>query len=182
VYRNCKLPKPIKHKQHRNQRGATLVEYAFILILFLTILFGISSFGHALYVYHALNHAAKEGTRWASVNGHLCGDDSSCNGTNGMNSGEASLTQIQDHTLATLAPSIDQSQATVTATFTHPAGSPDVCASQVKAVDGTLYGPFANYPGCTVTVQVQYPYNVIFPLLNIGPINMSSTSEMVIVH
>jgi hypothetical protein len=49
-------------------------------------------------------------------------------------------------------------------------------------VDGTLYGPFDNYPGCTVTVQVAYTYNLIFPLINIGPINLSTTSEMVIAH
>jgi len=45
----------------RSQRGAALVEYAFVLILFLSLLFGISGFGHALYVYHAINNAAKEG-------------------------------------------------------------------------------------------------------------------------
>jgi Flp pilus assembly protein TadG len=169
-------------KNRKSQRGAALVEYAFVLIFFLTLLFGIGGFGHFLYVYHAISNAAKEGTRWASVNGKLCNDDSSCNGANGMNTGPASPSQIEAHTLAALPASVNQSQATITAAFTHPAGSPDVCTSQVTAVDGTLYGPFDNYPGCTVTVQVAYTYNLIFPLINIGPINLSTTSEMVIAH
>jgi len=169
-------------QSRKSQRGATLVEYAFVLILFLTLLFGISGFGHFLYVYHALNNAAKEGTRWASVNGFLCNDDGSCNGSNGMNTGPASHTEIEAHTLASLPASVNQSQATVTATFTHPAGSPDVCVNTVTAVDGTSYGPHDNYPGCTVTVQVDYTYNIIFPLINVGPLNLSTTSQMVIAH
>jgi len=171
-----------KTRKRRAELGASLVEYAFILIFFLSILFAIGSFGHALYIYHALNHAAKEGTRWASVNGHLCNDDSSCNGTNGMNSGEATAGQIQSHVLADLPSSVSTALTTVTATFSAPAGSPDVCTQTVKDKSGANYGPFSNYPGCTVVVQVQYTYNVIFPLVNIGPINMSSTSQMVIVH
>lgn len=171
-----------RYSKRRSIRGAALVEYAFIFILFLSLIFGISGFGHALYVYHALNHAAKEGARWASVNGHLCNDDLSCNGTNGMNSGEASIGQIQSHVQAALPASIDQSAAVITATFTHPAGSPDVCTLTVKDKTGANYGPYSNYPGCTVTVQVQYTYNMIFPLIKVSPINMSSTAEMVIVH
>jgi Flp pilus assembly protein TadG len=166
----------------RDERGAALVEYAFIMILFLTLLFGIAGFGHALYVYHALNHSAKEGARWASVNGHLCNDDNSCNGANGMNSNEASATDIQNHVLTTLAPSIDSTKATVTATFTAPSGSPDVCTLTVKDKTGANYGPYANYPGCTVVVRVDYPYDFIFPFIRTTSLNMSSTSEAVISH
>jgi len=169
-------------KSRKSQRGATLVEYAFVLIFFLTLLFGISGFGHVLYVYHSLNNAAKEGTRWASVNGFQCTDDNSCNGSNGMNTGPASPAEIQTHTLDSLPASVNQSQATVTASFTHPSGSPDVCVKAVTAKDGTSFGPHDNYPGCTVVVQVDYTYNLIFPLINIGPLNLSTTSQMVIAH
>jgi Flp pilus assembly protein TadG len=167
---------------HRSACGAALVEYAFIMILFLTLLFGIAGFGHALYVYHALNHSAKEGARWASVNGHLCNQDNTCNGANGMNSNEASPTDIENHVLTTLAPSIDSSKATVIAAFTAPSGSPDVCTLTVKDTTGANYGPFANYPGCTVTVRVDYPYDFIFPFIRTTSLNMSSTSEAVISH
>ncbi len=47
-------------------------------ILLLTMLFGIAAFGQALYSYHFVAHAAREATRWASVNGANCAADSSC--------------------------------------------------------------------------------------------------------
>ena len=50
-------------QNHQRQRGAALVEYAFVVMFFLSLLFGMSGFGHFLYVYHAINSAAKEGTR-----------------------------------------------------------------------------------------------------------------------
>jgi len=166
-----------------SQRGASLVEYAFILILSLTLLFGASGFGHALYVYHALNNAAKEGTRWAAVNGKTCSDDSSCNGTNGMNNGAASTTDIQTYVKSQLPAAVDSTQATIIATFLAPTGSPPVCTIAVTDVKtGALIGPYSNYPGCTVKVEVDYTYNFIFPFIATSPISMSSTSEMVIIH
>jgi Flp pilus assembly protein TadG len=183
---------PRHHVNRRSQGGSSLVEYAFILILFLSLIFGISGFGHALYVYHAINNAAKEGTRWAAVNGYSCSDDSSCNGTNGMNTGPASLAQIQAYVTAQLPASLDQSIAAVNATWTAESGSPPVCSGPVTKPDGTTQPKTLNYPGCTVSVQVSYPYNFNFPLIP-GTTTMtapctsagfclSSTSEMVISH
>ena len=168
--------------RRRLEHGAALVEYAVILILFLSLLFGISGFGHALYVYQAVNNAAKEGTRWASVNGYLCPDDNSCNGTNGMNSGRASTTDIQNYVIAHLPAALDSTKATATASFSAPTGSPDVCTQTVKDTAGNLYGKFANYPGCTVSVRLDYTYDFVFPLIATSPVNMSSTSQMVIIH
>src|SRR5262249_57437881 len=58
--------------RRNRERGASLVEYAFILFFFLTLMFGINAFGHALFVYHHLDHATKEATRYASVRGYNC--------------------------------------------------------------------------------------------------------------
>jgi Flp pilus assembly protein TadG len=166
-----------------SQRGASLVEYAFVVVLSLTVLFGASGFGHALYVYHALNNAAKEGTRWAAVNGKTCSDDSSCSGTNGMNNGPATTSDIQTYVSNQLPSGVDSSQATVTATFLAPTGSPPVCTTAVTDVTtGALIGPYNNYPGCTIKVEVDYTYSFIFPFISTSQINMSSTSEMVIIH
>src|SRR5215472_4620461 len=131
---------PRTHKP-RAQRGAALVEYAFIFIILFSILFGITGFGHALYVYHAINNAAKEGTRWAMVNGYLCGTntggDNTCDGTNGMNSGPASTSDIVNHVTANLPASLQSSNAIISANFLAPSGSPPVCANSVKDVSGT---------------------------------------------
>lgn len=177
----------------RTQRGAALVEYAFIVIIFFSVLFGISGFGHALYVYHAINNSAKEGARWAIVNGYLCGTnnpggDGTCDGTNGMNNGPATTTDIQNYVTARLPAGLQSSNAVVNAQFLHPSGSPPACTTAV----GTLPAAEPNYPGCTVQVTIAYAYNFIFPLVpatasKTAPCTqigfcMTSTSEMIIAH
>jgi Flp pilus assembly protein TadG len=180
-------------RSSRRQRGAALVEYAFVFIFFLTCLFGISGFGHALYVYHAINNSAKEGTRWAAVNGYLCGTntggDGTCDGTNGMNNGPATTTDITNYVAARLPASLQSSNAVVNANFLSPSGSPPACTTAV----GTLPAAEANYPGCTVQVTIGYAYTFYFPFVpvtsNVDP-NCSPnpgycffvTSEMIIAH
>src|SRR6476620_4931601 len=154
----------LSRQERKSQRGATLVEYAFVLLLSLSLLFGISGFGHLLYVYHAVNNAAKEGTRWASVNGSQCNDDSSCNGSNGMNNGPATTTDIVTYVKARFPASLVSSQSTVTAAFSAESGSNPVCSGPVTGVDGVTVPKTENYPSCTVSVTVSYPYNFSFPL------------------
>jgi Flp pilus assembly protein TadG len=163
------------------QRGATLVEYAFVLIVFLTLLFGIGGFGHALFVYHHLNHAAKEGTRYAAVRGSTCSGDSSCvasNSATGIN-GPTTIADVTAYVKSFTPQSIDSTQLTVTVCGVSDAAT--ACTAS------TLNGPqnctaVVNYPGCTVEVTVQYDYNFIFPFVHTNAVSMSSTSDMIIVH
>lgn len=172
------------------ERGSGMVEYAFVVIIFLSLMFGVSGFGHALFVYHHLNSAAKEAARWAAVNGHLCGTlgDNSCNGTAPMNNGPAKLADVLNYVKGITPTGIDPNKITISTATTPPtcglsdtpacaASGPEICT---VAVGGA--GPFANYPGCTVQVTVQYSYNFIVPLVHTAPILMSSTSDMVIAH
>ena len=53
----------------RRQRGNALVEFAVVGPLLLTFLFAIFDFGRALYTYHFVCNAAREGTRYAIVRG-----------------------------------------------------------------------------------------------------------------
>jgi Flp pilus assembly protein TadG len=50
------------------RRGATVVESAIVLSIFLMFLFGIFEYCRFLYVLHVTNNAAREGARYASVN------------------------------------------------------------------------------------------------------------------
>lgn len=50
-------------------RGQAMVEFAFVLPIFLLLLFGIIDGGRAVYVNNALSQAAREGARWGSVQG-----------------------------------------------------------------------------------------------------------------
>ena len=53
--------------------GVTLIEFAAILLLLLTILLGIMEVGRAVMSYHTLYQAVSEGARLASVNGSTSG-------------------------------------------------------------------------------------------------------------
>jgi len=59
--------KKLDLKKDKNQVGATAVEFALILPILVTILFGIFQFGIAFNNWIALTHASSEGARLASV-------------------------------------------------------------------------------------------------------------------
>ena len=50
-----------------NERGATLMEFAIGVTVFLTSMFGVIEFGRALYVHNALADAARRGARYATL-------------------------------------------------------------------------------------------------------------------
>jgi Flp pilus assembly protein TadG len=165
-------------------RGASLVEFAVIFMFFMTMLLGIVEFSRALYAYHFVDHAAKTATRWAAVNGYTCTDDSSCNGTGGMNNGPASAANINDYVKNGAPMGIDPNRVTATATWPQQPNSPAICGP--TATNPNPPPPFGgfidNYPGCTVEVQVSYEFHFLFPFVHNGPITLSSSSEMIISH
>jgi len=183
VFSNSLVVRYFPIRKRRGQRGASLVEYAFVLILFLSMLFGISGFGHALFVYHHLNNAAKEATRYAVVRGSTCSDDSSCLASNSASGvgGPTTVADVKAYVASITPTSIDSSYITanmtvcgVTSTICSPAITPAPTECNTAAT--------ANKPGCTVQVTVNYSYTFMFPLIRTTPISMSSTSDMVITH
>ena len=54
-------------KNRNNIRGATLVEFALILPVFLFLVFAILNFGRALQIYQTLTNAAREGARYSAA-------------------------------------------------------------------------------------------------------------------
>ena len=180
----------------RPEEGAVLLEYAFIFIMFLTLIFGICGFGHALFVYHTIDHLAKEATRYATVRGATCGNDSSCTSNNSASgiTGPTTVADVEAFVASITPPSIDSSKFTYNicgtseATATVCAASPTICSSAVSGVPAWAKGS----PGCVVSVQVAYPYAFIFPFLpnyttTTAPctqagICLSSKSQLVIVH
>jgi Flp pilus assembly protein TadG len=168
---------PSRLRALNRERGSTLVEFALVFILCMTMLLGIAGFGHALYVYHFTSEAAREATRWAIVNGSTCASDfssndpgGSCNGTGGMNNGPATATDIDTYVKSLAPPGINVSNISTVVTWPAQSDDPAICSTT------------DNAPGCTVEVEVDYNYNFIFPLLPSGPFKLSSTSEMVIAH
>jgi Flp pilus assembly protein TadG len=157
------------------ERGATLVEFALIIMLFMTMMLGIIDFSRTLYIYHFLSNSARDATRWAAVNGSTCNDDKSCNGTGGMNNGPASDVDITNYVKARVPTGINTSQLTVTVTWPLQPDSPGVC--NPSSTNYTY-----NYPGCTVQVHLTYPVHFIFPFIHNTTLTLSSTSDMIIVH
>jgi hypothetical protein len=51
----------------RQQRGATIIEFALALIVFLTFLLGITDFGRMLFTWNAASEAARAAARYAVV-------------------------------------------------------------------------------------------------------------------
>lgn len=150
----------------KRQKGSTLVEFALVVILLLTMFLGIAGFGHALYAYHFVSNVAREAARWAIVNGSTCTDDSSC-------TAPATQADIDTFVKSHAPGGIDTSQIATAVTFNPPGSNPPpICATAGNA----------DAPGCTVEVTVSYNFNFIFPFIRSTVLPMSSTSEMVISH
>jgi Flp pilus assembly protein TadG len=55
------------YKTNKNERGASLMEFAIAATVFLTVLFGILESGRLLWTHNALKDAVRKGTRYATV-------------------------------------------------------------------------------------------------------------------
>jgi len=182
------------------EAGSALLEYAIAFVFITVVVWGMMDFSRALYAYHFVDHAAKSAARWAAVNGSACGNDGSCNGTGGMNSGPASALDISNYVAAHVPAGIDPNQITTTVCWPTATGAgctgPPACTSQTPptpfgcapAVCFTSGG--YNSPGCPVQVNISYNFSFLFPsivdIFHFGAapasIALSSTSEMVIAH
>jgi Flp pilus assembly protein TadG len=91
------------------ESGSSLVEYAIVFAVLLTMLPGIAEFSRALYAFHYVSSTAREAARFAPVRGLTCTNDGSC-------AAPATTGDIQ--TFAQNAPlGIDGSRVTATATW-----------------------------------------------------------------
>ncbi len=52
-----------RERKKENQRGATAVEFAIVILVFITIVFGIIEFGLLMYNQHIVTNAGREGAR-----------------------------------------------------------------------------------------------------------------------
>jgi Flp pilus assembly protein TadG len=79
---------------NKRQSGATAVEFALVLIIFLTFLLGITDFSRMLFTWNAANEATRAGARYAVV----CDDTG--NSAQVLLKMQALLPQIQSINLA----------------------------------------------------------------------------------
>ena len=90
-------------QRKRWKRGATMVEFAMTALVCFGLLFAVMELSSAVYSYHMVCTAAREGVRYAIVHSPTSANP-------------ATTGQIEDYT-KTYASGLDPSQLTVTATF-----------------------------------------------------------------
>ncbi len=55
-------------RRNRQQAGQSLVEMAFVFVLFFLLLIGVLEFGRAVWTYNTIIQSTREGARWAVTN------------------------------------------------------------------------------------------------------------------
>jgi len=155
----------------REENGSSIVEYAIVFLLMMTMILGMVDFSRAIFVYHFISNQARDATRYASVRGSTCSTDLSCTAANSASgtAGPASKGDIQTF-VKNVPKGIDVNKLTPVVDWPPQAANPAICA-------GTI-----NAPGCTVQVKVTYAFNFSSPLVSNKTLTLSATSAAVITH
>jgi TadE-like protein len=144
MYGRCR----VKFEPYNNQRGAELVELAFILPLFLVLLTGIIEFGRGYNVYQNVTHATREGVRAAASD---CLTGGNCTPGNASTLSDTEIkNKIRDHLRA------------INIDVPNPA-SDIIINNQQVTVPGFQNGSTTYSVDIQVyRVQVNYTYNFLF--------------------
>ena len=146
----------------QRRRGSTLIEFAFVLIPLLAIVFGAIEVDRLLLVYTSLGNAARAGVRYASVHGFY--QDGPINDTTTGNIGQV----VKN--FAGLG-ALDASRLTVTQS----------CSNDTGAYVHVCYEDGNDNIGSRVSVRVSYPYDPFtsfFP--SFATLTISSTAKSAI--
>jgi len=156
----------LKQRRTRGERGSAILETALSMVILLTFIFGVMEGGLALYSYHFISEAAREGTRYAIVRGSSAGP--ACTAP-GPPTCAAQTADIQTYVQNLGFPGINPANMTVTPAWSvYPAGG--TCTPSASC----------NNPGNLVTVTVQYNFPLTVPFVPAHTYSLTSTSAMVI--
>jgi len=156
----------------RNENGGTLVETALTLVLLFTFIIGIIEASLALYSYHFVSDAAREGTRYAIVRGADWPTTCSAYTSAGCN---ATGTEIAQYVTSLNFPGIliTTSDVFVCYSTTVPTSTPTACTT---APSSSTTGA----SGTVVQVTITYPFTFGIPGLKNYTYSLSSSSQMVV--
>jgi hypothetical protein len=128
-------------------RGATMVEFAMVLPVFVLLLFGIIEFGRYFFVQHTLQFATREGTRLALVGRTLVDADG-----NPLSRAASIIKEIRDNASLAINPAeISISIFPITAAYSDP----DRWEEMQNAGD----------PGAFMRVRTRHTYRFFTPLI-----------------
>jgi Flp pilus assembly protein TadG len=140
--------------RNRGERGADVVEAAFVLPILLTLVFALYSFGRGWDIYQTMTRAAREGVHEAvTTNCAMCGDS------------YTSATDIQNNIVfpALQAAGIHTGNSVFTASYHQGVAVLDQAGNV-----------------CGVYITFKYPYNVTIPFLpwTLGTITLTTRVQM----
>jgi Flp pilus assembly protein TadG len=145
-----------------SEHGAGLVEMALSIAVLLSLVLGIMELSLALYSFHFISEAARDGARYAIVRGSSC--PAILSGCPAAGAGVDVQTYLRNQGF----PTINPGSMAVTTTWPTTGSS---CTPSVSPCDN---------PGNLVKVVVVYQFPLSIPFVPTRTLNMSSTSEMVI--
>ncbi len=150
---------PVSRRRQSREKGSSLVELALCFLGFMLVTVGTMEFGMAVYAYNSCSYLARDASHWTSLHGTLSQTATSCDSSKGVADGcPASSTDVQNY-VTSQSVGLDTSKFTVTTTW-----NPN------------------NTPGAEVNVTVAY---TVVPLAGLAlkeNLNVSSSSQMEIVH
>lgn len=171
----------------RNERGGTLVETAFSIAILLTLVVGIIEVCWAVYSYHFISNAAREGVRYAIVRGNTwtqapwnyplkttCGSytDAAC---------VASQQNIEDYVKSLAFPGINPANLTVTpSSYTAYGATSCPPPTDSSGKSDPTQAPTCNAQTDVIEVKVQYNFPYSIPFIPSTTLSMSSTASMVV--
>lgn len=148
------------------QRGANMVEAAFVLPILFFLIFGIIEFGHAFSVYQTMTNAAREGARRSVAPPPGPGAT--------LISATAVKNAVCNYLLAGGVACTGPRQATVSVCQSCPGAS---AAAECTATCNPNYSGAFNSSAISYTqVDVSYPYQFLF--IPVGPVTLKTQVVM----
>lgn len=153
-----------------DNRGSTLLEFAFAGPILIVLIFGIVEFGIALYDYNLVANGARLGARYAAVRGDTCDTAKFSQFTNPdlrpCPAASANVvTFVRDNS-----PGVHPADLTVDPEWYNTPNCP------LTAVGGGTSSSDQRGQGCIVTVSVSYTFNFLgLPFLASPTMKSSST-------
>lgn len=154
-----------ERRQRQGHVGQTLVEFALVFPLIVFFLFGITDLGRAVYAYNTIANAARQGARVAAVN-QVVTTNTTCVENMPVEDPSNPNWSIKA-CAASSAISLGIAASSVAVTYSPPPNTSISCSPTLDV-------------GCIASVTVSYAWTPLTPLIGtlVGPINMSSTSQI----
>ena len=118
-------------KLHRVRSGQSMVEFAIIVVLLLSLVLGIIEFGRAWMTFQVITNASREGARLAAL-------------PTGFSTAGAVTTRVNDYLTSA---NLDPGRASVTATNVDGATGTDAVVTVQYSADMLFLGPVLGFLG-----------------------------------